>query len=506
MSDAVDAVADHPRVVALARDPDDRLRSSAFARDIARYLVGGPAERCAPLARVVLAVAQRTFDDARALCRGRPLLAVESAARATEALWPFLRGAPETKEEPSELPQSEDPADAEASPDSGTPAASSASAGASESTGPDDEAGDAAGSAGDPGEVGGAQRLEAAAGPSAPGERAEETPAALRAWVEALEEAGEGAAVEAAAEAAADGAVAGDRLVRTLEQLAPGVGWSSAPGALERQVLAQLDRFASLLQRMPQLRWLADQLGRMEDAARRDGRGRGGRESVVGVHLGGEPALALPSELALLGDPDTEDLFYQRLLEHRLVSLALAGAGDGGVGRPDRRGPVIACIDTSASMAGPPELVAKALVLALCRRVVPRGRAVHLILFGGFGERTEVLLRRGRGGLEGLLAFLDHTCQAGTDFDGPLMRAMSLLEEADLAAADVLVVTDALAHAHARVIERVNAARATRGVRVWSVVLGRADPSGVAPFSDRVLRLDPAAPDDAGAVVAALAV
>ena len=86
------------------------------------------------------------------------------------------------------------------------------------------------------------------------------------------------------------------------------------------------------------------------------------------------------------------------------------------------------------------------------------------------------------------------------------MRAMSLLEEADLAAADVLVVTDALAHAHARVIERVNAARATRGVRVWSVVLGRADPSGVAPFSDRVLRLDPTAPDDAGAVVAALAV
>ena len=497
MSDAVDVVADHPRVVALARDPDDRLRSAAFARDLARYLVGGPAERCAPLARVVVAVAQRTFDDARSLCRGRPLLAVESAARATEALWPFLRGAPEASDGPTEPPPSVAPP---APPPDAAPADPASVARSSADTG---EAGDEAD--GDPtGDR--AQAVDDAAGAPTPAARPDPSDAALRAWLEALDEAGECAAVEAAAEAAADGAVAGDRLVRTLEQLAPGVGWSSAPGALERQVLAQLDRFASLLQRMPQLRWLADQLGRMEDAARRDGRGRGGRESVVGVHLGGEPALALPSELALLGDPETEDLFYQRLLEHRLVSLALAGAGDGGVGRPDRRGPVIACIDTSASMAGPPELVAKALVLALCRRVVPRGRAVHLILFGGFGERTEVLLRRGRGGLEGLLAFLDHTFRAGTDFDGPLMRAMALLEEADLAAADVLVVTDALARAHERVISRVNAARASRGVRVWSVVLGRADPVGVAPFSDRILTLDPAAPDDAGAVAAALAV
>jgi uncharacterized protein with von Willebrand factor type A (vWA) domain len=487
MSDAVDAVADHPRVIALARDPDDRLRSSAFARDLARYLVGGSADRCAPLARVVIAVAQRTFDDARALCRGRPLLAVESAARATEALWPFLRGAPDAVEAPSEPP----PPTASSDPDDGSEAEAADGAGGEEIDAP------AAVPSSTPG---------SAADAEAPGADAEPTSAALRAWLQALEEAGEGAAVEAAAEAAADGAVAGDRLVRTLEQLAPGVGWSTAPGALERQALAQLDRVASLLQRMPQLRWLADQLGRMEDAARRDGRSSGGRESVVGVHLGGEAALALPSELALLGDPATEDLFYQRLLEHRLVSLALAGAGDGGVGRPARRGPVIACIDTSASMAGPPELVAKALVLAICRRVVPRGRAVHLILFGGFGERTEVLLRRGRGGLEGLLAFLDHAFQAGTDFDGPLMRAMSLLEEADLAAADVLVVTDALARAHDRVIARVNAVRAARGVRIWSVVLGRADPVGVAPFSDRIFQLDPAAPDDAGAVVAAMAV
>ena len=74
------------------------------------------------------------------------------------------------------------------------------------------------------------------------------------------------------------------------------------------------------------------------------------------------------------GDEATEDLFYMRLLERRLVSLELTGGGDEGVAQGDRRGPVIACIDTSASMEGPPELAAKALVLAVCRKVIPRGR------------------------------------------------------------------------------------------------------------------------------------
>ncbi|MEZ4238815.1 MAG: VWA domain-containing protein [Myxococcota bacterium] len=157
----------------------------------------------------------------------------------------------------------------------------------------------------------------------------------------------------------------------------------------------------------------------------------------------------------------------------------------------DRRGPVIACIDTSASMEGPPELAAKALVLAVCRRVIPKGRVVHLILFGGPGERTELRLRRGLGGLEGMLAFLMRSFHSGTDFDGPLMRAMDLLEEAELEAADVLVVTDGLCRAAPEVVDRVRTVRDGRGVRVWSVVLGHRDTRGVDPFSDEVLRIDP---------------
>jgi len=173
------------------------------------------------------------------------------------------------------------------------------------------------------------------------------------------------------------------------------------------------------------------------------------------------------------------------------VSLELTGTGDEGRAAGDRKGPVIACIDTSASMEGAPELCAKALVLAVCRRVIPRGRTVHLVLFGGPGERTEIRLRRGLGGLEGMLAFLQQSFHSGTDFDGPLLRAMELLDEQALEAADVLVVTDGLCRAAPDVIERVHETRARVGVRVWSVVLGHDDTRGVEPFSDEVLQIDP---------------
>jgi uncharacterized protein with von Willebrand factor type A (vWA) domain len=116
---------------------------------------------------------------------------------------------------------------------------------------------------------------------------------------------------------------------------------------------------------------------------------------------------------------------------------------------------------------------------------------VHLLLFGGPGEFTELRLRRGLGGLEGLLDFLALSFHSGTDFDGPLYRATELLEERELMRADILVVTDGLCRASQEIIDRVERARVDRGVRVWSVVLGHHSAYGVEPFSDEVWQLDP---------------
>lgn len=498
----VDVVVQHPRVVDLGRTPREQRRAEDFARDLARWLVGRPREELGALARVITVVAQRELRDTRRLCKDRPLMAVEASARATEALWPLLRG-PEEPEEPEPPPEAGDDAPEpagsggaagasgggeEGEPQDGEPAEAEAEPAEAEPADGDGEASDGP----DPLEV--LQQL---------GELTESDDPELDALAEALRERMLGGedevdiGAEAAemlkdmGDAAIDGAVETDRVARHLEHFLPGVGWSSAPGQLELSLLDRLEGLTALLAQLQDLRRIADQLGRLEEATRKKGPREGGREEVVGVRLGGDVATALPSELGLLGDPATEDLFYQRFAERRLVSLELTGAGDEGAAMGDKKGPVIACIDTSASMEGPPELAAKALVLAVCRHVIPRGRPVHLILFGGPGQQSEIRLRRGLGGLEGMLDFLQMSFHSGTDFDGPLLRALDLLEEAELTSADVLVVTDGLCRAAPEVVQRVDEVRQSIGVRVWSIVLGHRDTRGVAPFSDEVWQIEP---------------
>jgi uncharacterized protein with von Willebrand factor type A (vWA) domain len=258
-------------------------------------------------------------------------------------------------------------------------------------------------------------------------------------------------------------------------------------------VLEDVHRFATLVAKLPDLAALADALGRSDAAEAREGPLDGGSEEVVGVTLSGDVARALPAELALLGDPSTEDLFYARYAEHRLMSLELAGSGLDGRADGGRRGPIIACVDASASMDGAPELVAKGLVLAVARRALRQRRDVHVLLFGGRGQRLERRLRPGPSAVRGLLDLLASTFDGGTDFDGPLLRALDLLDERPMARADLLVLTDGQAAAAPAVVRRVAEARARHGARVVSVVIGGRAFDGVAPFSDEVVAV-PATP------------
>ncbi len=285
-------------------------------------------------------------------------------------------------------------------------------------------------------------------------------------------------------EEAFDQVSAQGQVLDDLSQLLPDVGWGFGRGHLERALLADMARFAELLRRSDALRRIAEELGRLEQSQRRRAAPQGGRESVVGVRMGGSLAEVLPTELALLGATATEDLFYQRYVEHRLLSLEFDGSLSE-EGRVGGEGPVIACIDTSGSMSGMPEVIAKALVLAVMRRVLPRGRRVRLMLFGGPGDFQDRDIGRGPGAMQHFLDFLAMRFDAGTDFDGPLERALDLLAEERYERADVLLVTDGYARASGAVVRRVAALRAELGFEVVSVVIG-GDRRGVAAFSDRV--------------------
>ena len=276
-------------------------------------------------------------------------------------------------------------------------------------------------------------------------------------------------------------------LVDEVRRLSPWASWHTRGSVLEDALVERLDELATVLERVPELQAIADRLGRLA-ASERAARGveRGGRQTVVGVTTGGELSDVLPCELALLADPETEDLFYARLAERRLLSLELSGDGEGATVRARRPGPVIACVDTSGSMQGAPEALAKAAILAVARRVLGAGRRMTVLLFGGRGAVTEIALSPSRVDLGALFALLMTSYYGGTDLDGPLGRALDLRESAPgMRDADLLLVTDGLCRLGGSVGSRLARARARDDLEVVTVVIGGyAD--RVRPFSDVV--------------------
>ncbi len=103
------------------------------------------------------------------------------------------------------------------------------------------------------------------------------------------------------------------------------------------------------------------------------------KEEICGIHLSNDLENLIPQELALLDDPDLEVLFYLKFTEKRLFCFEKQGYIDHhleGVEEVEvevereqekegEKGPIIICVDTSGSMSGAPELIAKAPTLFL---------------------------------------------------------------------------------------------------------------------------------------------
>jgi uncharacterized protein with von Willebrand factor type A (vWA) domain len=192
-------------------------------------------------------------------------------------------------------------------------------------------------------------------------------------------------------------------------------------------------RFVSLHYKdLPKIRELVKrthaQFGRFRElfAAARAGTPR--RAAMVrGVTLGDEIHRATSSELALLGDKDTENLFYQKWAEKRLMVRD--------INRPQekRRGDVVVLVDESGSMSGEPVIIAKAYVFALRAQLRQENRKCRIISFS-YREEDMVELPDDATA-EQVVQWLGRFIDGGTDFEAPLRRAMQSNR-------DILMITD----------------------------------------------------------------
>lgn len=170
-----------------------------------------------------------------------------------------------------------------------------------------------------------------------------------------------------------------------------------------------------------------------------------------------------------------------RRAERALLSYERLGWLDGVPARPTGRfevrpaaelGPIILCLDTSGSMRGAREVVAKALALECLRGAHRQRRRCYLYAFSGPEQVQELELGVDADSLARLLDFLAGSFNGGTDVDAPLQRSLERLERDEWQQADVLMVTDGeVAPPSDDLLAALSRAKAELGLEVHGLVV-----------------------------------
>jgi uncharacterized protein with von Willebrand factor type A (vWA) domain len=208
-------------------------------------------------------------------------------------------------------------------------------------------------------------------------------------------------------------------------------------------------------------------------------------EQTSGLCRSDDLSRMMPSEMVLLASslPQARLLHFARRAERTLLSYERVGWSEepavtveGFETRPAAEcGPIIVCLDTSGSMMGARETVAKAMVLECMRQSRSQQRACYLYSFSGPGDCQELELKLNAAGLYGLLEFLSGSFHGGTDVDEPFNRALARLNEAEWSNADILLVTDGeIKPPDETLIANLNEAKEEMGLKVHGLLVGDA--------------------------------
>lgn len=272
-------------------------------------------------------------------------------------------------------------------------------------------------------------------------------------------------------------------------------------GILKHQNWKHIERLQELLQRISEFKEIVNALGRLQESIENEEELESFFESISrvveeiqekvvdyileemsGIERSGSINRMLPQEALFLGHPKLKMLWHAKRYEQALLSYRVQGIEiektwtdiseevESQKTKPRfDRGPILVVIDTSGSMSGTPEIIAKALTLQAAKIAHSEKRACYLYAFGGQGQRIEHDLKFTQGGIEKLLEFLGYSFGGGNDIE-TVEYAVKRLEQEQWKKADVMIVSDGewLASSHIEEAVKSSIAKGTRfhGVQV----------------------------------------
>ncbi|TNE51688.1 MAG: VWA domain-containing protein [Deltaproteobacteria bacterium] len=297
-----------------------------------------------------------------------------------------------------------------------------------------------------------------------------------------------------------------------------GLGWDLSRGLLQERTWEEVQALHQLSQRLPDIKEILRMLGRLHVCV--DGPTIAERlvgpmaqrcpevtslwvstapEEARGITRSNDLSRMLPSEASLLLHPMLRWVWHARRAEQALLTYKMEGLEEVVVdeaevvpseegeerGRPGW-GPMVVCLDTSGSMAGKPESVAKALVLEVMRMAHRSRRRCYVYTFSGPEQVREHDLSLDASGLRHFLDFLRHSFSGGTEVHAPVQHALDRLALDGWERADLLLISDGLFLASNDLLQRVERAKKERGFRFHGVQVGEVDESGLEVLCDPV--------------------
>jgi uncharacterized protein with von Willebrand factor type A (vWA) domain len=240
--------------------------------------------------------------------------------------------------------------------------------------------------------------------------------------------------------------------------------WDMSKGNWQHVNLDILKRYAEILQKDKSLKELAEMLGRMQQAEKEFEEElfsniqlktewkveHASKADLIGIHESDDLSSLLASETAQLADKTMQTVFFKKFAEKKLQTFEYQARmlsyseeefeDKRHKEKEDAKGPFIICVDTSGSMHGTPETVAKTICIAILKIAIRDNRKCYLISFStGFETLNLTDLKNS---LEKLISFLSMSFHGGTDATPAMQEALRMLTTQDYKKADVIMVSD----------------------------------------------------------------
>lgn len=255
-----------------------------------------------------------------------------------------------------------------------------------------------------------------------------------------------------------------------------------------------LEKYDDLLQKEDNIKELADLLGQMREAeiiteeeeyerviVRKEWvEDNENKAEIVGIYESDDLSNLVSSEITYLGDEETEAIFLKKYADKGLQTFHyqdkyLVQSEDQFTEtnlktRLKEKGPFIICVDTSDSMHGLPEKIAKVLCFAILKMAARENRRAYLINFSTQIQTID-LYDIGRS-LDEIAAFLQMSFHGGTDISLAMHEALRQLQSESYRDADVLIISDFIMYKVAdEILDRVRYHQQNNGTQFHSLTL-----------------------------------